>query len=387
MHISEGVLSAPVLAGGGIICVGLTALGLKRIEEKDIPKVAILTATFFVASLIHVPLGPSSVHLILNGLIGIMLGLATFPALLVALFFQAILFQFGGLTVLGVNTVNMALPGMLSYYMCRGMIRSEKRGLNMIGGFIAGSGAVFGAGILVALSLYFSNKGFVSAAKVILAAHIPIMIIEGIITATAVAFIKKIKPELIISLILFLLVPVSGYCHRTNIFCYVDGDSIKCEVKFTPGGPVRNGKIIVTSVQTGDILLETVTNEKGEASFKIPEKAIEKRWDLKIICEAEMAHKNFWIVNADEFLPQKEEVAIKREEKAEVGLTKEELEAIISKVLRKELSPIKRDIRELKEHRISFQDIIAGIGYIFGIAGITLYFLSKKAKDSRAPLK
>lgn len=197
MHISEGVLAAPVLIGGAIICAGGVASGLKKMTQEEIPKVGILTATFFVASLVHVPLGPSSVHLILNGLIGLILGWATFPALLVALFFQAVFFQFGGLTVLGVNTVNMALPGVIVYYLFLPAARSDNIALSIIGGFLAGGLAVAMAGILVAISLYLSNQAFLPAAKAVLAAHIPIMIIEGIITVIAISFIKKVRPELL----------------------------------------------------------------------------------------------------------------------------------------------------------------------------------------------
>lgn len=197
MHISEGVLSAPVLVGGAIVCLGGTALGLKKISQEEIPRVALLTAAFFVASLVHVPLGPSSVHLILNGLVGLILGWATFPALLTALFFQAVFFQFGGLTVLGVNTVNMALPAIAVYHLCSGMVRADNHFLNIVGGFVAGAGAVAGAGVCVAASLYLSRQAFSAAAKAVLAAHIPIMIIEGVITVIAISFIKKVKPELL----------------------------------------------------------------------------------------------------------------------------------------------------------------------------------------------
>jgi len=197
MHISEGVLSAPVLIGGAVVCVGGVALGLKKMRQDEIPKVGVLTAAFFVASLVHVPLGPSSVHLILNGLIGLILGWAAFPALLVALFFQAVFFQFGGLTVLGVNTVNMALPGVVFYYLTSRMVGSNSHSLNVIGGFIAGAGAVAGAGVLVAVSLYLSDQAFMGAAKAVLLAHIPIMIIEGIITAVAISFMKRARPELL----------------------------------------------------------------------------------------------------------------------------------------------------------------------------------------------
>jgi len=379
MHISEGVLSAPVLIGGGIICAGFTAYGLRKIRNEDIPKVSVLTATFFVASLVHVPLGPSSVHLILNGIIGLILGPAIFPALLVALFFQAILFQFGGLTVLGVNTVNMAFPGLLMYYLCRPLIRSERRWLNLIAGFIAGAGAVFLAGVLVALALYLSNQGFVSAAKAVLLAHIPIMIIEGIVTAIAISFIKKIKPEILILSIIFLLAPFikSGFCHRVDIFCYVEGKEIKCSSKFTPGGPVKNGEIIVKSVQTGKILLKTKTDENGKVSFKIPDEALKKKWDLKVICNAEMGHRNFWIVKADEMIPSEEEESEGKEIR-KGAVSKKELEEIVEKAVARQLAPIKEDLAELKIHRISFQDVIGGLGYIFGIAGMAMYFMSRK---------
>jgi len=125
MHISEGVLSAPVLLAGAVLSlVGLT-LGLKKIKNEDIPKVAVLSSAFFVASLIHIPIGPTSAHLVLNGLVGMLLGWSAFPSIFVALVLQAILFQFGGLTTLGVNTFSMAMPGVLSYYIFRKMIHKK----------------------------------------------------------------------------------------------------------------------------------------------------------------------------------------------------------------------------------------------------------------------
>ncbi|MDD5642485.1 MAG: energy-coupling factor ABC transporter permease, partial [Syntrophales bacterium] len=98
MHISEGVLSPAVLAGGAGLAVVGTAIGLKKMDYEAIPRVAILSAAFFVASLIHVPVGPVGLHLVLNGLMGLLLGWVAVPAILIALFLQALLFQFGGLT-------------------------------------------------------------------------------------------------------------------------------------------------------------------------------------------------------------------------------------------------------------------------------------------------
>ena len=109
MHIAEGVLSAPVLITGAVVAAGAVAYGLKKLDPRQVMMAAILGAAFFVASLIHIPVGPSSVHLLLNGLLGVLLGWSAVPVIFVGLLLQAILYGFGGLTVLGVNTATMGL--------------------------------------------------------------------------------------------------------------------------------------------------------------------------------------------------------------------------------------------------------------------------------------
>ncbi|MEA4855778.1 MAG: cobalt transporter CbiM [Solidesulfovibrio sp.] len=198
MHISEGVLSGPVLAGGWVLAAGGVALGLKRLDYDRLMTVAILSAAFFVASLIHVPIGPSSVHLILNGLLGVVLGAAAFPAICVALLLQALLFQFGGLVVLGANTVDMAVPAVACAVLFGPMLRSGG-GLRGVAAFCCGFFAVLGAGLLTALALALSGEAFVATAKIILLAHIPIMGIEGVLTAMVVGFLAKVRPEMLAS--------------------------------------------------------------------------------------------------------------------------------------------------------------------------------------------
>jgi cobalt/nickel transport system permease protein len=197
MHISEGVLSAPVLIGGGALTAVGTAIGLKKLDYDRIMTVSILASTFFVASLIHVPLGPGSIHLILNGLLGVILGWSAFPAILIALLLQAIFFQFGGLVVLGVNTFNMAAPAVLCYYLLRPWLRNPKTraGAAFAGGFLS----VLLAGLLMALSLALSDSGFLDTAKLVVAAHLPIMIIEGFITMFTVSFLARVQPEILLT--------------------------------------------------------------------------------------------------------------------------------------------------------------------------------------------
>jgi cobalt/nickel transport system permease protein len=197
MHISEGVLSAPVLVTGALLTLGGTALGLKKMDYEKIPEVAVLSSAFFVASLIHVPLGPSSVHLILNGLVGVLLGWMAFPSILIALALQALLFQFGGFTTLGVNTFNMAAPGVIAYYIFNLPVRKTNHLFAALSGFGAGLTGVGLGALFVAIALISTGEGFFNIAKVVVVAHLPVMLIEGVITSFCVTFLKKVKPEVL----------------------------------------------------------------------------------------------------------------------------------------------------------------------------------------------
>ena len=197
MHISEGVLSAPVLITGAALTATAVGFGLKKMDYDRVPQVAILSSVFFVASLIHVPIGPANAHLIMNGLTGLLLGLSAFPAILVGLILQAILFQFGGITTLGINTFNIAFPALISFYLFRNGIRHKNPVVISVCAFGAGFTAVFLSGILVAFSLFFSEESFFYIARLVVIAHLPVMIIEGFFTAFCIGFLKKVRPEII----------------------------------------------------------------------------------------------------------------------------------------------------------------------------------------------
>jgi cobalt/nickel transport system permease protein len=197
MHISEGVLSAPVLAAGAILSAGGLTIGIKRMSYEKIPEVAVLSSAFFVASLIHVPVGPSNVHLVLNGLLGVLLGWMAFPSIVVALSLQALLFQFGGFTTLGVNTFIMAAPAVVAYYLFNPVRRNYGKHLVMLLGFAAGvTGIALGA-VFIAIALVSTGESFVNIARLVVIVHLPIMIIEGVVTAFCVVFLKKVKPEIL----------------------------------------------------------------------------------------------------------------------------------------------------------------------------------------------
>src|SRR5437588_3802903 len=112
VHVSDGVLTGPTQAAGFLIAAVLVAWSARRVSDVEVPRIALLSAAFFVASLIHVPAGVVRVHLLLNGLMGIVLGRRAVLAVAIGLTLQAFLIGHGGIAALGVNVCVMALPAL-----------------------------------------------------------------------------------------------------------------------------------------------------------------------------------------------------------------------------------------------------------------------------------
>ncbi len=209
MHIPDGMLSAGVCAAGYGLTLVAAGYSIKKINQsgetvRSIPKASLLTAAFFAASLIHIPVPPTSVHLILNGLLGAILGYFAFPAILVALFLQAVMFGHGGLTTLGINAVIMGLPAMVSSFIyCRFSNPQYNPIRHSIVGFVSGSiGIALSVVLFVVILINFIPSNInADTEKIAIYAgalgHIPLVIIEGIITALVLNYLKQVKPEIL----------------------------------------------------------------------------------------------------------------------------------------------------------------------------------------------
>ncbi len=196
-HIPDGVLSAPVLIGGALLAAGGLALGLKRLEERDIPKTAMFAAVFFVASLVAVPVGPSSIHLLLSGPMGMVLGLGAIPAVFVGLLLQAVLFGFGGLTSLGVDVVDIAFPGVILALLAGPVLRTaEGWRLAVIGGGVAAL-SVIGTAACVALALGLSSPDYLPSLRVVAVTYLPLAAVEAVVAGFVVGFLARVKPEIL----------------------------------------------------------------------------------------------------------------------------------------------------------------------------------------------
>ncbi len=195
MHLSEGLLRPEILIGGAVVSAAFTLYAFKTLKDDEIPKTAVLSALFFLASFIHVPIGPTSVHLVLGGIVGAMLGFRAFIAIFVALLLQGVLFGFGGLTTLGINLFNLATPTLIGYWLF--MLPTTKRWQKDLLWFLVGFVPLALSAFLLSLTLALNGDAFVDAAKLALLAHLPIMFIEGFITLFALRFIEKVSPHLL----------------------------------------------------------------------------------------------------------------------------------------------------------------------------------------------
>ncbi len=216
MHIPDGILPTGVLVGGYAVTGAATWLSLRKINQQEnpqagVPKAALLTAAFFVASWIHIPLPPTSVHLVLNGLLGVTLGYYAFPAILIGLFLQAIMFQHGGLTTLGVNAAMMGIPALLAYGLFQLGLRlaptdpanPRRRIVVGVAAFVAGALglalAAFIAYVLLVTTIPATLDADVERAAItaLTLAHLPLALIEGVFTVLVVEFLLRVKPELV----------------------------------------------------------------------------------------------------------------------------------------------------------------------------------------------
>lgn len=196
MHISEGILSGGVLALGWAGTVAGVSYGLKKTNPDKIIQTALISSAFFLASLVNIRIGPSSTHMTLLAPMGLILGHAVFPAVIVALLLQALLFGFGGILVLGANAFVMGSASLAVYVIFGRMIRESSGRVKVLSlSFMAGAFAVVIAAVIAGMFLMMTDSDFAGAVKVLFIAHVPVAIVEGIVTAFLVIWLKRSAPE------------------------------------------------------------------------------------------------------------------------------------------------------------------------------------------------
>jgi nickel transport protein len=192
------------------------------------------------------------------------------------------------------------------------------------------------------------------------------------------------------------LFPASVAAHKVTIFAWVDGDTIYTQSKFSGGKRVKNAPVLVYGPKDV-LLLDGKTDNNGMFFFKIP-----KKTSLKIVLKASMGHMAVWKIPVEALVgtepknaakpdglqnsikPPSGPMDIRTHEQVpgslSIALGKREIEAIIDASLDKKLAPITEILVDSIDSGPGFTEIMGGIGYIFGLVGVALYFANRKRK-------
>ena len=197
MHISDGVLSPYVIGAGWAVAIPALALSIRRLKTDQVGAYGVVAAAFFAGSTIHVPIGPFSMHLLLTGIAGLLLGWGALTVVTVGLLLQALFIGFGGLTVLGVNIVMMALPGALMGALGRQWMRQISLKKRPWIGSLIGGGTILISASLLYVTLCTTHTALMPLARLVFFGHVPIAIVEGILSFWLVHFLQKVKPSLL----------------------------------------------------------------------------------------------------------------------------------------------------------------------------------------------
>jgi len=197
------------------------------------------------------------------------------------------------------------------------------------------------------------------------------------------------------SLIIFISsVPASA--HKVILFACVKGDTVFTESYFSDGKRCQNSTIEVFD-RNEKKLLTGKTNKNGEFSFKVPNKT-----GLRLVLKAAMGHRAEFSIPANELpnvfnkINKKSSPGSNRREtvppgiscKAAISCPKaipadlKNIQLLMEETLDKKLQPIMIELKKSQEKKISLGEVVGGIGYIFGLMGIIIYFINQKTKKA-----
>ena len=195
----------------------------------------------------------------------------------------------------------------------------------------------------------------------------------------------KVQPRVIIPFLVFCYLIVAGPCfaHKVRIFAWNEGNTIYTESKFSGGKAAQNAVVTVVDKSTGEELIHGTTDQDGLFQFPTPDTTSS---EIDIIVSSGDGHKNHWLyqlspIATGSTTPPKQNVStdkVNNTTSSSIQLTQEQLSELLNNLLEAKLAPIRQQLAQQQEQEPSIQDILGGIGYILGLAGIAAYMKSKK---------
>lgn len=211
---------------------------------------------------------------------------------------------------------------------------------------------------------------------------------------TYCAVLAYVLPAALLALL--LLAPAEALAHRLNVFAWLEGQNIMVECGFNRSSPVRGGQVIVFDAADGKELLQGRTDDQGRFVFAVPD-AVRQGHGLRIEVNAGEGHVNDWTMSAVEINEAQDlshgfkSVPAARASAAAVAapataaagqpVTAQEVRAIVAESLDAGLGPLRRELAALSSGQPTMRDVIGGLGWIMGLAGIACYFVSRRPRQ------
>ena len=207
LHAPDGFFSLPLAIAGYVVAALVIAFAARQtsrdLSERMVPMMGVMGAFIFAAQMINFPVaGGTSGHLVGGALAAIILGpWAAILVMTAVVGLQALLFQDGGLVVLGINLFNMSIVSVLAgygVYRAVGLLGLSPKTTLTVGGFAGAWVSVMAAAVMAAFQLALSGTSPLQLALPALAGvHAFIGIGEGLITVFALSFILVARPQLL----------------------------------------------------------------------------------------------------------------------------------------------------------------------------------------------
>lgn len=198
---------------------------------------------------------------------------------------------------------------------------------------------------------------------------------------------KVLRPFPLFSLLMvgFWLFPALAQAHKIRVFAWVAGDTVTVESGFSGGRPLIQGTVEVQNADNGALLLQGKTNERGVFTFSLTKTSPQQKIPLRIIVSSDEGHRNEWLLKAGDDQP-----GAGPDTNAATGTTAtpeiiisgensdENLTRILDQLLDEKLAPIHRSLAQTEEQKPKLTDILGGIGYLIGLAGIIAWMKRRK---------
>ena len=182
------------------------------------------------------------------------------------------------------------------------------------------------------------------------------------------------KQTLFSLLFCLLLFPALAMAHKIHVFAWVSENRVTVESAFSGNRPLVHGMVTVTNAKSQDTIVQGKGDAKGLFVFDIPATVREQQADMLITVSGGEGHQSQWVVPAAEYLSEQ----LPETKPVVASTTTDALEQRLQTMIREELAPIKRSLAKAEKQDPRLRDILGGIGYLLGLAGLISWMRYRK---------